>query len=164
MFQRFNSLRLTAVSGVVALAAAGLVGLTSSASAAATAKPGPNADPSTSAPAKPGGRANKDGVCNQYELCLYYMQNKVGAKFDLYLSDSNFAGDIFRGGGSGNGVTADNNARSYISLETSIYWRVYDGINYTGTQILCIAPGDRGNFAASLWDRASSANFSSTAC
>ena len=82
---------------------------------------------------------------------------------DLFLSDADFSGDIFRGGGSGNGVSADNNTRSYLSRD-SFYWRVYDGVNYTGTQILCIAPGDRGNFANSFWDRASSATFSTTPC
>jgi hypothetical protein len=164
MIERIKSLHLTAMAGVIALAAATLVGFSASASAAGPDKPGPNEDSSTSAPAKPGGRANKDGVCNTSELCLYYLQNKVGAKLDLFSSDSNFSGDILKGGGSGNLASADNNTRSYLSTETTYYWRVYDGINYTGTQILCIAPGDRGNFTSTLWDRASSATYSSTAC
>lgn len=162
--ERFKSFRLTAMTGAVALAAAGLVGLTAPASAAPPDKPGPNTDSSTSAPVKPGGRAGKDGVCNASELCLYYLQNRTGAKLDLFVSDPNFSGDLLRGGGSGNLSSANNNTRSYLSTETTYYWRVYDGINYTGTQILCIAPGDRGNFTQSLWDRASSATYSSTAC
>jgi len=171
MFHRTKSLRLTAATGVVALAAAGLVGFTTSASAAEPDKPGPNNASSSSAPARPEGRANKDGVCNSLELCLYFWQNRkapgaagtASAKLDLHFADANFLGDVFLNG-SGNGVTANNNARSYLSTETSMYWRVWDGANYTGTQILCIAPGDRGNFANSLWDKASSANYNSTPC
>lgn len=162
-FHRTKPLHLTAVTAAVALAAAGLVGLTAPASAATPDKPGPGGDSSSSTPAKPGGRAGKDGVCNTSELCLYYLQNRVGAKLDLFFSDANFSGDILKGGGSGNGASANNNTRSYVSLD-SFYWRVYDGANFTGTQILCIAPGDRGNFANSFWDRASSATFSSTPC
>lgn len=170
MFRRIKSLHLTAVTGVIAMAAASLVALTGPASAAAPEKPGPNDASSTSAAERPSSRANKDGVCNTQELCLYYWQNRkapgsgaASAKLDLHLSDANFIGDIFRVG-SGSGVTANNNARSYLSTETTVYWRVWDGANYTGTQILCIAPGDRGNFANSLWDKASSANWSTTAC
>ncbi|MET0863902.1 MAG: peptidase inhibitor family I36 protein [Nakamurella sp.] len=164
MIERIKSLRLAAVAAVVAMAAATLVGLTASASAAEPDKPGPTEDSSTSAPAKPGGKANKDGVCNTSELCLYYFQNRTGAKLDLLLSDANFSGDVLKGGGSGNGASANNNTRSYLSTETVYYWRVYDGANYTGTQILCIAPGDRGNFTSSLWDKATSATYSTTAC
>jgi len=164
VIERIKSIRLAAAAAVVAMAAATLVGFSASASAAGPDKPGPNEDSSTSAPAKPGGKANKDGVCNSSELCLYYLQNRTGAKLDLLLSDADFAGDILRGGGAGNLATANNNTRSYLSTETIYYWRVYDGINYTGTQILCIAPGDRGNFTSSLWDRASSATYSTVAC
>lgn len=167
--QPIKSLHLTALIGAVALAAACLVGLTGPASAAPPDKPGPNADSSSSAPAKPGGRAAKDGVCNVSELCLYYWQNRTApagggasAKLDLFVSDADFANDIMRIG-SGNGASANNNARSYLNNDT-FYWRVYDLPNYTGTQILCIAPGDRGNFTNTLWDRASSATFSSVPC
>jgi len=163
MLERLKSLHLTAMTGVVAVAAASLVGLTTTASASPPDKPGSNDDSSSSAPAKPGKRAGTDGVCQTGELCLYYLQNKVGAILDLYVSDGDFSNDLLKGGGSGNGANSNNNTRSYISLD-SYYWRVYDGVNNTGTQILCIAPGDRGNFNSALWDRASSASYSSTAC
>lgn len=162
-FHRTKPLHLTAVTAAVALAAAGLVGLTAPASAATPDKPGLNGDSLSSSPEKLGARAGKDGVCDTGELCLYYWQNREGAMLDLYLSEADFSGDILRGGGLGNGGSADNNTRSYLSRDI-YYWRVYDGVNYTGTQIQCIAPGEAGNFDNSFWDQASSATFSSTPC
>jgi len=155
-----NSLRRAAVTSAVALAATGgLVTLAGPASAAD--KPGPN--PPSSSPAKPDSRTGKNGVCESGELCLYYLQDKRGAFLDLFVSDPDFSNDVLRGGTPGNLANANNNTRS-IRNRDSFYWRVYDGTNYTGTVILCAAPGDVGNFTASLWDRASSASYSSTAC
>jgi hypothetical protein len=164
MFNRPQSLYRSAVTGVLGLATAGLVGLAVPASAAAADRPGPNDASSTSDSVRPGGKAAKDGVCNTNELCLYWNADRGGAKLDLYLSDPNFSNDIFKGGGAGNGANANNEPRSFRSYETSVYWRVWAGASYTGTQIVCIAPGDRGNFSNSLWGQASSANWSTTPC
>jgi len=155
-----NSLRRAAVTSAVAVAATGaLVTLTGPASAAD--KPGPN--PPSSSPAKPDSRTGKNGVCETGELCLYFLQDKTGAFLDLFLSDGNFGNDVLRGGGSGDLAPANNNTRS-IRNQDSFYWRIYNGTNNTGTVILCTAPGDVGNFTASLWDKASSASFSSDPC
>src|ERR1700710_2158080 len=94
MIDRIQSIRLAALVGVAAMAAATLVGLTSTASASTPDKPGPSDDSSSSAPAKPGKKAGKDGVCNTGELCLFYLQNKVGAKLDLFVSDGDFSNDL----------------------------------------------------------------------
>jgi len=157
---RTKSLHRTAVTATVALAAAaGLIGLAAPASAAAKPDPSVGASVPTNAPAKPASRAGKDGVCQSGELCMYYLQQRQSHLFDLFVSDVNFSGDVFPG----TGISADNNVRSYINNDT-FYWRVYSGANYSGTEILCIAPGDRGNFSRRDWDTASSANYSSTAC
>ena len=154
-----TTLRRTAATGTAALAAAAcLFGLTGPASAAA--KP----DPSVGATAAPGSskaatRAGKDGLCQTGELCLYYLQDKRSSVFDLFVSDTNFSGDVFPG----TRISADNNVRSYRNRDT-FYWRVYDGAGSTGTEILCIAPGDVGNFTRTQWDKASSATYSSVAC
>jgi Peptidase inhibitor family I36 len=137
-FSRTKSLRATALTGAVALAAtAGVVG--------------------TATPASAGG---KDGNCESGEFCLFYLQNRTDSVFDLYVGEADFSVDQFP---TVAGRPVDNNTRSYDNKDT-YYWRVYDGANYTGDELLCIAPGDRGNFRHSDWDRASSANFSSTAC
>jgi hypothetical protein len=154
-----TTLHRTAATGTVALAtAACLFGLTAPATAA------PKPDPSvgatvTDSPTKPATRAGKNGLCEAGELCLYFLQNKTSFVFDLFLSDTNFVGDVF----GGTGISADNNARSYRNKDT-FYWRVYSGSSNTGTEILCIAPGDVGNFSRRDWDTATSANFSSVAC
>jgi hypothetical protein len=137
-FHSTKSLRRTALTGTIALAAtAGLVGLAAPASA-----------------------AGKDGSCQSGELCLYYFQNRTSHVFDLYDSDANFSGDTFPGATS---ISADNETRSYYNRDV-YYWRVYDGANYSGEEIVCIAPGDRGNFARAYWERASSARWSSQSC
>jgi hypothetical protein len=155
-----SKLHRTAATGTVALAtAACLFGMTAPVSAAA--KPDPSVGATvTDSPSKAATRAGKNGLCEAGELCLYYLQNKTGRIFDLYFSDSNFWGDVFPG----SAISADNNVRSYRNRDT-YYWRVYSGANYAaGTEILCIAPGDVGNFSRVHWDTASSATFSSTAC
>jgi hypothetical protein len=133
-----KSLRRTAVTGTVALAAtAGLVGLAAPASA----------------------EVGKNGVCETGDLCLYFQTQQRGPVFDLFSADANFNPETFPG----TQIAANNNTRSYRNRD-NFYWRVYDGPNFTGTEILCIAPGDRGNFSTRDYDRASSARFSSTAC
>ncbi|MGY1624254.1 peptidase inhibitor family I36 protein [Geodermatophilus sp. SYSU D00965] len=102
----------------------------------------------------------KDGWCDAGEFCLYYMQNYGGDMFDLYLDDADFSDDGFS---TNPGRAADNNTRSYWNND-SYTWRVYDGYGYTGDELLCISPGDRGNFSSFDWDRASSATYSTTPC
>jgi Peptidase inhibitor family I36 len=102
----------------------------------------------------------KDGNCEVGELCLFWWQNYSGAAFDLYLSDPDFSDDAFSVDPA---WAVDNNTRSYWSQD-DFYWRVYDGANYSGEELLCIAPGDRGNFNRADWDRASSAAYSSEPC
>jgi hypothetical protein len=136
-FHRTKSLRRTAVTGTVALAAtAGLIGLAAPASA-----------------------AEKDGVCESGEACLYYLQSYGGPLFDMYYADSDFSDDVFPG----DGRAVDNNTRSYWNRD-NFYWRVYDGADSTGDELQCMDPGDRGNFSRGDWDRASSASYSSEAC
>lgn len=164
-FHRIKSPRGPVMTGAVALAAAaGLVGLVGPASAADPTKPGPTVQESTRSAEKPASSVGKNGVCEVNELCLYYLQDRRGAFLDLFSSDSDFSNDLLRGGGSGNLSNANNNTRSFLSRESSVYWRVYDGVNFTGTEILCIAPGDRANFTRTLWDRASSATYNTTPC
>jgi hypothetical protein len=161
---RTKSLRRTAVIGTVALASAGLVGMVGPASAADLNKPGPTVEQSTSSPVRPGGRIGKNGVCEVSELCLYFFQDRGGAFLDLFNSDPDFSDDVLRGGGTGNLSNANNNTRSILSRESSVYWRVYNEVNYTGNLILCAAPGDRANFYPPLYDTPSSARWSSTPC
>jgi hypothetical protein len=163
-----TKLHRTAAAGTVAVAAAAcLFGLTAPASAATKPDPAPSAT-ATDDSTRPASRLNKNGVCEVNELCLYYWQNRktpgsglASPVFDLHLSDSSFAGESFF---PLPGPSADNNARSYRSRETSVYWRVYDGANYTGTELLCIAPGDVGNLSWVHWDKATSAKYNTIPC
>ena len=101
----------------------------------------------------------KNGVCESGELCLYYLTNYTPPIFDLYVSDSNFAGEYFPG----TTTRADSNTRSYWNRD-DLYWRVYYGYNYTGSSY-CIAPGGYGNLPRYLWDNVSSARYgTTTAC
>jgi hypothetical protein len=135
---RSKSLRRTAVTGTVALAVtAGLVGLAAPASA-----------------------AGKDGTCQRDELCLYWWQGYGEPLYDLYNSDSNFYHETFPRDHS---KYVDDNTRSYWNRDT-YYWRVYDDPDYSGEELACIEPGDRGNFSRGDWDRASSAYWSDEPC
>jgi Peptidase inhibitor family I36 len=137
-FHRTRSLRRSAVIGTVALAAtAGLVGLAAPASA-----------------------YEKDGECEYGELCLYWWQGYGEPLFDMYYADPDFSDDVFPTDYS---KYVDNNTRSYWNRD-NLYWRVYDGYYYTGEELQCVEPGDRGNFSSGDWDRASSANYSSEPC
>ena len=102
------------------------------------------ASPSTAA-------TGKNGVVE-----LYYLQNFNGPVFDLFLSDSNFANDVFPG----TGINADNNTESDWNRDTFV-WHVWTGANYTGNHG-CINPGVFGNFNNTYRNTVSSAYFAST--
>lgn len=106
----------------------------------------------------PANATGKNGVVEVGELGLYYYQNFSGPAFDLYTSDSNFAGDVFPG----TGISADNNTESDWNRD-SYRWHVFTGASYTGSHG-CIAPGASGNFNATYKNAVSSAYYATSGC
>lgn len=106
--------------------------------------------------ATPANASHKDGVLDGGELGLYFYQNQGGAVFDLLISDTNFAGDVFPA----SGASADNNTESWRNRD-SFAWRVYTGANYTGS-VACVSAGTSGNAAATFRNTVSSAYYLST--
>jgi len=100
----------------------------------------------------------KNGVVETGEFGLYYLQNSGLPVFDLFLSDSNFANDVFPG----TGIPADNNTESYWNRD-SFWWHVFTGANYTGSHG-CLPPGWVGNASATFKNTISSAYYSSSSC
>jgi Peptidase inhibitor family I36 len=101
---------------------------------------------------------HKNGVVEVGEFGLYYLQNQSGPVFDLFVSDSNFAGDVFPG----TGISADNNTESYWNRD-SFWWHVFTGANYTGSHG-CLPPGWVGNASPTYRNTISSAYYSSSSC
>jgi hypothetical protein len=131
-------LRLTALTGAASLAAtAGLVGTATSASA-----------------------AERDGVCEAAEFCLYFTQGFGEPLFDLFVDDADFGDDFFPGEPS---LPVNDNTRSYSNQDTFV-WRVFDEPNFAGEELLCAAPGEMGDLPVDAWDRASSASLSNDPC
>ena len=97
----------------------------------------------------------KNGVVEVGEFGMYYLQNFQGYVFDLFVSDSNFANDVFPG----TGVSANNNTESDWNRD-SFYWHVFTGASYTGSHG-CVAPGASGNFNLTYKNNVESAYYSS---
>ena len=130
--------RLTALTGAAALAAtAGLVGTATPASA-----------------------AERDGVCEAGEFCLYWLAGSGEPLFDLFVDDPDFSDDFFPADPN---LPVSDNTRSYWNQD-DFYWHVYDEPNYAGEELLCAAPGEFGDLSQGAWDRASSAYFSTDPC
>jgi hypothetical protein len=100
----------------------------------------------------------KNGVLEVGEFGLYYLQNQSSYVFDLYVSDSNFADDVFPG----TGISANNNTESYWNRD-SFWWHVFTGASYTGSHG-CLPPGYSGNASATYKNTISSAYYSSSSC
>jgi len=113
---------------------------------------------SVGALAAPANATGKNGVVESGEFGLYYLQNRGGPVFDLFVSDSNFADDVFPG----TGISADNNTESYWNND-SFYWHVFTGAGYTGSHG-CLPPGWIGNASATYKNTISSAYYSSSSC
>jgi len=77
---------------------------------------------------------------------------------DLFVSDDNFADDVFPG----STISADNNTESYWN-DDSFWWHVFTGANYTGSHG-CLPPDYRGNASATFKNTISSAYYSSSSC
>jgi hypothetical protein len=106
----------------------------------------------------PANAAGKNGVVESGEFGLYFLQNRGTPVFDLFVSDDNFANDVFPG----TGISADNNTESYWNRD-SFWWHVFTGAGYTGSHG-CLPPGHIGNASATYRNTISSAFFSSSSC
>ncbi|WP_322748472.1 MULTISPECIES: peptidase inhibitor family I36 protein [unclassified Frankia] len=100
----------------------------------------------------------KNGVLESGEFGLYYLQNQGGYVFDLYVSDSNFANDVFPG----TSISANDNTESYKNRDT-YWWHVFTNANYTGSHG-CLPAGYSGNASATFKNTISSAYYSSSSC
>jgi hypothetical protein len=106
----------------------------------------------------PASATEKNGVVESGEFGLYWLTGSSGLVFDLFFSDSNFAGDVFPG----TSIPADNNTESYRNRD-SFWWHVFTGAGYTGSHG-CLPPGWVGNASATFKNTISSAFFSSSSC
>jgi len=100
----------------------------------------------------------KNGVVEPGEFGLYSLQNQQSWALDLFVSDDNFADDVFPG----STISADNNTESYWN-DDSFWWHVFTGANYTGSHG-CLPPDYRGNASATFKNTISSAYYSSSSC
>jgi hypothetical protein len=110
------------------------------------------------ATATPASAVGKNGVLESGELGLYFLSGFRPPIFDLFLSDSNFADDVFPG----TGIGADNNTESARNNDT-FTWHVHTGANFTGSDG-CMPPGLAGDFIPAFKNTVSSARFTSTPC
>ncbi|CUU55507.1 hypothetical protein Ga0074812_105158 [Parafrankia irregularis] len=101
---------------------------------------------------------HKNGVLETGEFGLYYLQNQSGYVFDLYVSDDNFAGDVFPG----TSISANDNTESYRNRD-SYWWHVFTNASYTGSHG-CLSAGYVGNASATYKNTISSAYWSSASC
>jgi hypothetical protein len=110
----------------------------------------------TAAPAN--AATGKNGVLESGEFGLFYLQNQSGYVFDLFVSDSNFADDVFPG----TAISANNNTESYSNRDV-VWWHVFTGASYTGSHG-CLPAGYDGNASATFKNTISSAYYSSSSC
>lgn len=106
----------------------------------------------------PAAAAGKNGVVETGEFGLYYVTGSSGLVFDLYVSDDNFAGDVFPG----TNISANDNTESYRNRD-SYYWHVFTAAGYGGSHG-CLPAGYVGNASATYRNTISSAYFSSSSC
>jgi hypothetical protein len=100
----------------------------------------------------------KNGVVETGEFGLYYSPNEGGPVFDLFVSDTNFADDVFPG----TSIHANDNTASYWNRD-SFWWHVFTNANYTGSHG-CLPPNYIGNASATYRNTISSAYYSSSSC
>jgi|GEM_PF-6259437 hypothetical protein len=152
--------------GVSAMALAGFVATAMPANAASTKPSAPAAAPAPGATQgsggavvgaaatgqvrKPGGvRAQGafNGVCEVYELCLYYYYNFAGSLDDFYYSDSNLNDNWFVSPGAGQYQHVGNNAESWWNRDPYYNVRAFTGANYTGYSVVL----PRNSYANFTW-------------
>jgi hypothetical protein len=125
-------LRRLAVTGV-ALAAVGGVGIATAGSASAA--------------------TGKNGTVESGEFGLYYVTGSSGLVFDLFVSDSNFSGDVFPG----TSISANDNTESYRNRDT-LTWYVYTNAGAGGSEGW-LDPGYVGNASSTFKNTISSAYY-----
>ncbi|MFE9769968.1 peptidase inhibitor family I36 protein [Streptomyces sp. NPDC005808] len=125
-------LRQLAVTGV-ALAALGTAGIATAGSASAA--------------------TGKNGVVEVGEFGLYYVTGSSGTVFDLFVSDTNFSGDVFPG----TSISANDNTESYRNRD-SLTWYVYTNAGAGGSEGW-LDPGYVGNASTTFKNKISSAYY-----
>jgi len=106
----------------------------------------------------PAQATGKNGVVESGEFGLYYVTGSSGLVFDLFVSDSNFSGDVFPG----TSISANDNTESYRNRD-SFYWHVFTAAGYGGSHG-CLPAGYVGNASATYRNTISSAYYSSSSC
>lgn len=76
--------------------------------------------------------AEHDGVCNSYEICLFYNSSYAGAKHDFARNVPDFAPYRYFSPGAGAGQGVKNNAASAYNYDASSTARIYYNSNYAG--------------------------------
>ena len=76
--------------------------------------------------------AEHDGICNSYEICLFYNSYYGGAKRDFARNVPDFAPYRYFSPGAGAGQTVKNNAASAYNYDYGSTARIYYNSNYAG--------------------------------
>jgi Peptidase inhibitor family I36 len=101
----------------------------------------------------------KNGTVESGEFGLYWLTGSSGLVFDLYVSDTDFANDVFPANHS---IRANDNTESYRNRDT-YYWHVYTNKDGGGAHG-CLPAGYVGNSSSTFTNTISSAYFKSTGC
>jgi len=87
--------------------------------------------------------AGRDGVCDRYEVCFYYLTNRQGSMADFH-ADTQFWPDLSRytfvSPGAGQGQRVDNNTRSVCNRATGEAVLLYDGYHFFGDTLILLKP------------------------
>ncbi|MCT2587020.1 peptidase inhibitor family I36 protein [Actinophytocola gossypii] len=95
-----------------------------------------------------------DGICDNYEICLYYNSNWQGSVADFASSVPDFAGKVFKGPGAGKGQGVKNNAASACNYNPNYVAVVYFNSWYSGRADV-IPPGECENLLITYNENAS---------
>lgn len=75
---------------------------------------------------------DQNGVCEQYEACLYYDGNHSGSMRDYFFGQADLAGDVFLSAGDGKGKPVKNDAASAQNRDPDLFVCVYYNENFSG--------------------------------
>lgn len=109
----------------------------------------PSAVNATSAPksAPTSEQLAQDGICDAGDVCLYYLANIVGSRYDTSHNDPSLFNNRFITSGSGQWSGVGNNAEAVWHRDSRVTLVICTGPNSTGT---CgtVGPGVSGNLTA----------------
>ncbi|WP_166665778.1 peptidase inhibitor family I36 protein [Kribbella caucasensis] len=104
--------------------------------------------------AGPAAAANKDGVCEASEFCLFYQYaGQVSSFLDFRYNDPDHRNDRFKGPGAGYNATVADNVRSAWNRHSSAYGLINELLNCSPSGAFdVIVPGELANVNEAVRD------------